>query len=196
MARRGEHGSSLPAIRMAVLISRKAASVDTATLLARVAILSLSAVACLAVVAQALLLPSYERLSRVELTPTPPFGEAGGAPTPPPMPPILTEQEAQDAFIESVKKKLAIRTPLDTTFWRPYARVHPEIKASDTNQTNLVFVAGAEGTGHHFITAVMMRLKELMPMTLVQEQMFQALWWKPEERDPAVFWSALESFEE
>ena len=33
-------------------------------------------------------------------------------------------------------------------------------------------------------------------MTLVQEQMFQALWWKPEERDPAVFWSALESFEE
>ena len=132
----------------------------------------------------------------MELTPTPPFGEAGGAPTPPPMPPILTEQEAQDAFIESVKKKLAIRTPLDTTFWRPYARVHPEIKASDTNQTNLVFVAGAEGTGHHFITAVMMRLKELMPMTLVQEQMFQALWWKPEERDPAVFWSALESFEE
>ena len=82
---------------MVVLISRKAASVDTATLLARVAILSLSAVACLAVVAQALLLPSYERLSRVELTPTPPFGEAGGAPTPPPMPPILTEQEAQDA---------------------------------------------------------------------------------------------------
>ena len=73
----------LPAIRMAVLISRKAASVDTATLLARVAILSLSAVACLAVVAQALLLPSTSG-SRVELTPTPPFGEAGGAPTPPP----------------------------------------------------------------------------------------------------------------
>ena len=179
---------------MVVLISRKAASVDTATLLARVAILSLSAVACLAVVAQALLLPSYERLSRVEITPAVPAEL--NAPMPPPMPPILTEQEAQDAFIESVKKKLAIRTPLDTTFWRPYARVHPEIKASQANQTNLVFVAGAEGTGHHFITAVMMRLKELMPMTLVQEQMFQALWWKPEERDPAVFWSALESFEE
>ena len=94
-----------------------------------------------------------------------------------------------------MKKKLAIRTPLDTTFWRPYARVHPEIKASDTNQTNLVFVAGAEGTGHHFITAVLMRLPQLMPMTLVQEQMFQALWWKmPEERDPAVFFSALEAF--
>ena len=150
---------------MVVLISRKAASVDTATLLARVAILSLSAVACLAVVAQALLLPSYERLSRVELTPTPP-----------PMPPILTEQEAQDAFIESVKKKLAIRTPLDTTFWRPYARVHPEIKASDTNQTDLVFVAGAEGTGHHFATALMMRLPDLLPMSLVQEQAVQALW--------------------
>ena len=25
--------------------------------------------------------------------------------------------------------------------------------------------------------------------------MFQALWWKPEERDPAIFWPALESFE-
>ena len=59
LARRAEHGST-PAIPM-VVISRKAASVDTATLLARVAILSLSAVACLAVVAQALLLASCER---------------------------------------------------------------------------------------------------------------------------------------
>jgi hypothetical protein len=33
------------------------------------------------------------------------------------------------------------------------------------------WVAGAEGTGHHFITALMMRLSQLMPMTLVQEQM-------------------------
>jgi len=36
----------------------------------------------------------------------------------------------------------------------------------------------------------------LMPMTLVQEQIFQALWWNPKERDAAIFWSALEAFGE
>jgi len=88
------------------------------------------------------------------------------------------------------------------------------------NGTQLIFVAGAEGTGHHFITALMMRVPSLMPMTLVQEQTFrvwsrqvvsslvlvvgsnvltwplQALWWKPTARDPRVFWSALEAFSE
>ena len=58
-------------------------------------------------------------------------------------------------------------------------------------------VAGAEGTGHHFITALMMRLPQLMPMTLVQEQSFQALWWDDRSRkDPAVFWAAIEAFSE
>ena len=56
--------------------------------------------------------------------------------------------------------------------------------------------AGAEGTGHHFITALMMRLSELMPMSLTQEQMFQSLWWNPDDNDPAVFWGAMESFME
>ena len=57
-------------------------------------------------------------------------------------------------------------------------------------------MAGAEGTGHHFITALMMRLPKLMPMSLVQEQAFQALWWDPKHHDPATFWAALESFSE
>ena len=56
--------------------------------------------------------------------------------------------------------------------------------------------AGAEGTGHHFITALMMRLSELMPMSLTQEQMFQSLWWNPDDNDPSVFWGAMESFME
>ena len=42
----------------------------------------------------------------------------------------------------------------------------------------------------------MMRLSELMPMTLTEEQAFQALWWNPKTRDPAKFWSALEAFQQ
>ena len=42
----------------------------------------------------------------------------------------------------------------------------------------------------------MMRLSELMPMSLTQEQMFQSLWWNPDDNDPAVFWGAMESFME
>ena len=105
---------------------------------------------------------------------------------------------------------------------RPYARASAEGgggSAPGVAPTNLIFVAGAEGTGHHFLTAVMMRLSELMPMTLVQEQMFQAppmpraahgsegsrkclgsvseselqaLWWQPNDRTPATFWAAVE----
>ena len=68
-------------------------------------------------------------------------------------------------------------------------RALPNQTRALSNQTS-----GAEGTGHHFVTAVMMRLSQLMPMTLVQEQMFQSLWWKPGERSPATFWGALEAF--
>lgn len=42
----------------------------------------------------------------------------------------------------------------------------------------------------------MMRLSELMPMSLTQEQMFQSLWWNPDDNDPSVFWGAMESFME
>lgn len=41
-----------------------------------------------------------------------------------------------------------------------------------------------------------MRLRELMPMSLTQEQMFQSLWWNPDDNDPAVLWGAMESFME
>ena len=78
----------------------------------------------------------------------------------------------QDAFLELVKRRLQLKTPLDTTFWRPYARPAADAHVEERNKTNLIFVAGAEGTGHHFVTALMMRLYELMPMTLVQEQMY------------------------
>ena len=91
--------------------------------------------------------------------------DAAAAPAP------VLEQDAQEAFLELVKKRLQMKTPLDTTFWRPYVRPAADARTREKNQTSLVFVAGAEGTGHHFVTAVMMRLYELMPMTLVQEQM-------------------------
>ena len=72
-----------------------------------------------------------------------------------------------------------IQTPLDSSFWRPYARgisKDASKPAAGGNRTQLIFVAGAEGTGHHFATALMMRLPDLLPMSLVQEQAVQALW--------------------
>ena len=92
--------------------------------------------------------------------------------------PALSQQEAENVFLELVKRRMSIKTPLDTSFYRPFARANKDAKnrAGGGNQTNLIFVAGAEGTGHHFITALMMRLSELMPMSLTQEQMFQSLW--------------------
>ena len=109
-------------------------------------------------------------------------------------------QVSQEEFLETVKRRVSLKTPLDTSFWRPYVRgmapTPEEGSEGAKNQTQLIFVAGAEGTGHHFITAVMMRLTQLMPMTLVQEQAFQALWWNPTARDPASFWSALEAFQQ
>ena len=101
--------------------------------------------------------------------------------------PALSQQEAENVFLELVKRRMSIKTPLDTSFYRPFARANKDAKnrAGGGNQTNLIFVAGAEGTGHHFITALMMRLSELMPMSLTQEQMFQSLWWNPDDNDPA-----------
>ena len=112
--------------------------------------------------------------------------------------PALSQQEAENVFLELVKRRMSIKTPLDTSFYRPFARANKDAKnrAGGGNQTNLIFGAGAEGTGHHFITALMMRLSELMPMSLTQEQMFQSLWWNPDDNDPAVFWGAMESFME
>ncbi|EOD15091.1 hypothetical protein EMIHUDRAFT_459384 [Emiliania huxleyi CCMP1516] len=133
------------------------------------------------------------------------------APSPPPSDGF--GQQSQVEFLRNVKRRLKIETPIDETFWRPYARASAEGgggSAPGVAPTNLIFVAGAEGTGHHFLTAVMMRLSELMPMTLVQEQMFQAppmpraarhtarraLWWQPKDRTPATFWAAVEAFHE
>ena len=160
---------------------------------------SLSAAALTCVLLQHCMLPSYDRGN--------PPGSATGAPSAPMdvsptmapgIPPdTISDAEAQEAFLELVKRRAAIQTPLDNSFWRPYTRVVAEQNGNaPQNGTRLYFVAGAEGTGHHFITALMMRLPELMPMSLVQEQMFQALWWDPTHHDPATFWGALEAFSE
>ena len=37
-------------------------------------------------------------------------------------PPQLSDADAQEAFLELVKRRAAIQTPLDTSFWRPYVR--------------------------------------------------------------------------
>ena len=142
--------------------------------------------------------PSPSLLSSLTST-TPEVPTPGGVDVSPPAAPVppLDSQESEAIFLETVKRRMSIKTPLDTSFYRPFARAKSDAKRTwAANATSLVFVAGAEGTGHHFITALMMRLSELMPMTLTQEQMFQALWWKPDENDPAVFWGAMESFME
>lgn len=167
---------------------------------------SLSLVSLASVSLQHILLPTfYHSNSHVDSVlgdAQPPTAADDSPPTPPP-PPRLSDAERQEAFLELVKRRASIQTPLDTSFWRPYIRrpgadksATPQSGSGGRNTTELIFVAGAEGTGHHFITAVLMRLPSLMPMTLVQEQTFQALWWNPEERDPSIFWSALESFAE
>ena len=159
------------------------------------ATITLSLMSFCSVVLQHMLLPSFDRGNPE------PSGEAPPASPqmpPPPPPPQLSDEDAQEAFLELVKRRASIQTPLDTSFWRPYVRKEGKAapKVESANQTQLIFVAGAEGTGHHFITALMMRLPALMPMTLVQEQAFQALWWNPKSHDPAVFWSAIEAFSE
>jgi hypothetical protein len=63
-------------------------------------------------------------------------------------------EQSQEEFLVAVKRRLKIETPLDKTFWRPYARLSSEGRATipaGGNRTNLIFVAGAEGTGHHFV---------------------------------------------
>ena len=44
-----------------------------------------------------------------------------------------------------VKRRMSIKTPLDTSFYRPFARANKDAKnrAGGGNQTNLIFVAGA-----------------------------------------------------
>ena len=162
------------------------------------ATMSLSAVALSVTMLLHLLLPDFARGNVAggfgPSDPATPYDMTSVAPSPP-LPPLseLSVEEDQEAFLELVKRRASIQTPLDASFWRPYNRMpseHPPAKQA--NGTKLFFVAGAEGTGHHFITALLMRLPELMPMSLVQEQMFQALWWDPKQHDPAVFWSAVE----
>jgi len=61
--------------------------------------------------------------------------------------------QSQEEFLIAVKRRLKIETPLDETFWRPYARTSSEGRAPQKgNWTNFIFVAGAEGTGHHFVS--------------------------------------------
>ena len=154
------------------------------------AIASLALCALSATSLQHMLLPTFGRGIR-EASGEAPLPLMSPPAAPPPQP---SDADSQEAFLELVKRRASIQTPLDTSFWRPYR--DPPHQPMRHNGTQLFFIAGAEGTGHHFITALMMRLPSLMPMTLVQEQTFQALWWKPTERDTAVFWSALEAFSE
>ena len=135
-----------------------------------VTVTSLSAATLSCVLLQHFMLPSFDRgnpSSLSELIPSAPTEMS-----PPTAPAVLapskySDEEAQEAFLELVKRRAAIQTPLDNSFWRPYTRVAAE-QSSARNTTNLYFVAGAEGTGHHFITALLMRLPQLMPMSLVQ----------------------------
>ena len=165
-----------------------------------IATISLSVSTACAVLLQHMLLPSFDRgnpdHSAADATP-PPLAASGPSP---PTPPQLSDADAQEAFLELVKRRASIQTPLDTSYWRPYVRgvaADNKQQQAGPDAPQLVFVAGAEGTGHHFVTALMMRLPKLMPMTLVQEQIFQALWWNTgSQRDPAIFWSALEAFGE
>ena len=167
-----------------------------------VATASLAAVSLSSVGLMHLLLPTFDRgnAPRHGGIDAPPAPTEASPPASAPAPGLSDSEESfsQEAFLELVKRRVNIKTPLDTTFWRPYVRgvAKDAGKNPAGNQTQLIFVAGAEGTGHHFITALMMRLSQLMPMTLVEEQMFQALWWNPKARDPAKFWSALESFQQ
>ena len=171
---------------------------------------SLSAAAFCSVFLQHVMLPAFDRgnpqAGAGSLGAVAP-SDASSNPPPSPAAPVneLSAEEQQEAFLELVKRRASIQTPLDTSFWRPYVRGAADKPTqqrayrgpgSPGNGTQLIFVAGAEGTGHHFITALMMRLPELMPMSLVQEQTFQALWWDPKHHDPATFWAALESFSE
>ena len=156
-----------------------------------IATASLSLSAVCSVMLQHLMLPSFDRGNPETHGEAPPLLAEMVLPSP--APPQLSDEDAQEAFLELVKRRASIQTKLDTSFWRPYNRPAGAADKGSPQQpglngTQLIFVAGAEGTGHHFITALMMRLPKLMPMTLVQEQAFQALWWKPTERDPAVFW--------
>jgi hypothetical protein len=168
------------------------------------ATLSLCVAALCSIFLQHMLLPSFDHHSNMATGPE----DVAHAPsallaeTLPPSPPHrIDSSTAQDEFLELVKRRASIQTPLDNSFWRPYVRPagvdqHPPPQPKQANTTQLIFIAGAEGTGHHFITALLMRLPQLMPMTLVQEQAFQSLWWKPHARDPAVYWAALEAFSE
>ena len=175
---------------------------DVAHMLMVIATASLAAVSLSSVGLMHLLLPAFDRgnVLRHGAADMPPAPTESSPPSSTPAPAISNSLESfsQEAFLELVKRRVNIKTPLDTTFWRPYVRgvAKDAGKNPAGHQTQLIFVAGAEGTGHHFITALMMRLSQLMPMTLVEEQMFQALWWNPKARDPAKFWSALESFQQ
>ena len=42
----------------------------------------------------------------------------------------------------------------------------------------MVFVAGPEGSGHEALGEALMRLRDLRPMSLVEEQTFVHLWWE------------------
>jgi len=40
--------------------------------------------------------------------------------------PALSQQEAENVFLELVKRRMSIKTPLDTSFYRPFARANED----------------------------------------------------------------------
>eukprot|EP00966_Prymnesium_polylepis_P258047 5960623-Prymnesium_polylepis.1 len=50
----------------------------------------------------------------------------------------------------------------------------------------MIFLAGPEGSGHEALGEALMRLREMRPMALVEEQTFVHLWWEAPGADPAV----------
>ena len=150
------------------------------------AIVSLSTLAACSVMIQSFIVSSSVRFGTSSTT-TPssaPAAPEASSAAEPPTPaarlasstaasPAPSEDDLRERFLEKVKRRVKYKTPLDDTFWRPYARPPAEGGGGSGGlgggkPTNLIFVAGAEGTGHHFVTAVMMRLQQLWPMTIVQ----------------------------
>ena len=59
--------------------------------------------------------------------------------------PALSQQEAENVFLELVKRRMSIKTPLDTSFYRPFARANKDAKNRVQNVKTKITVLVSEG---------------------------------------------------
>ena len=59
---------------------------------------------------------------------------------------------------------------------------------------SVIFVAGADGSGHRLISDILGRLPIVMPSTPTEDYMFEALWWGSQVRSNSTLWAAQRSF--